>query len=171
MPKKTKVIEVEENEPVGAQEVEEVQEIEEAAPEVEEIKTKPKRLLSEKQLETLALARVKAAEVKKKNKEEKLKALSLSKKENEIKAIEYDKLEEKKKQLLEAPKAVKKTTKKVIEVEEEEEEEEIIKKPIKKVVNNNNNNSLSQDASMLTIQQKLKLERQKMLMSTLSPMC
>jgi hypothetical protein len=181
MPKKTKVIEVacpkerasvpfEENEPEGAQEVEEVQEIEEAAPEVEEIKTKPKRLLSEKQLETLALARVKAAEVKKKNKEEKLKALSLSKKENEIKALEYDKLEEKKKQLLEAPKAVKKTTKKVIEVEEEEEEE-IIKKPIKKVVNNNNNNSLSQDASMLTIQQKLKLERQKMLMSTLSPMC
>ena len=183
MPKKTKVIEVacpkerasvpfEENEPEGAQEVEEVQEIEEAAPEVEEIKPKPKRLLSEKQLETLALARVKAAEVKKKNKEEKLKALSLSKKENEIKALEYDKLEEKKKQLLEAPKAVKKTTKKGIEVEvEEEEEEEIIKKPIKKVVNNNNNNSLSQDASMLTIQQKLKLERQKMLMSTLSPMC
>ena len=167
MPKKTKVIEVEENEPEGAQEVETV---EEAAPEIEEIKIKPKRILSEKQLETLALARVKAAEVKKKNKEEKLKALSLSKKENEIKAIEYDKLEEKKKQLLE-PKTVKKTTKKVIEVEEEEEEEEIIKKPIKKVVNNNNNNSISQDASMLTIQQKLKLERQKMLMSTLSPMC
>ena len=42
---------------------------------IEEIKTKPKRVLSEKQLETLALARVKAAEVKKKNKEEKLKAL------------------------------------------------------------------------------------------------
>ena len=169
MPKKTKVIEIEENEPEGAQEVETV---EEAVPEIEEIKTKPKRVLSEKQLETLALARVKAAEVKKKNKEEKLKALSLSKKENEIKALEYDKLEEKKKQLLEAPKTVKKTTKKVIEVEEEEEEEEIIKKPIKKVVNNNtNNNSLSQDASMLTIQQKLKLERQKMLMSTLSPMC
>ena len=169
MPKKTKVIEVEENEPEGAQEVETVEEV---APEIEEIKTKPKRVLSEKQLETLALARVKAAEVKKKNKEEKLKALSLSKKENEIKALEYDKLEEKKKQLLEAPKTVKKTTKKVIEVEEEEEEEEIIKKPIKKVVNNNTNNiSLSQDASMLTIQQKLKLERQKMLMSTLSPMC
>ena len=137
------------------------------------LKIKPKRVLSEKQLETLALARVKAAEVKKKNKEEKLKALSLYKKENEIKAIEYDQLEEKKKQLLETPKTVKKTTKKVIEVEEEEEEEEVIKKPIKKVVNNNNNNnnSFSQDASMLTIQQKLKLERQKMLMSTLSPMC
>ena len=70
---------------------------------------------------------------------------------------------------METPKTVKKTTKKVIEVEEEEEE--VIKKPIKKVVNNNNNNSFSQDASMLTIQQKLKLERQKMLMSTLSPMC
>ena len=178
MPKKTKVIEIEENErlhsqaqasePEGAQEIEQAEEI---APEIEEIKTKPKRVLSEKQLETLALARVKAAEVKKKNKEEKLKALSLSKKENEIKALEYDKLEEKKKQLLEAPKAVKKTTKKVIEEEEAEEEEEIIKKPIKKVVNNNTNNSLSQDASMLTIQQKLKLERQKMLMSTLSPMC
>ena len=190
MPKKTKVIEVEEEEvqPEGAQEVacpkgRASVPLEEVAQEIEaeeEIKTKPKRVLSEKQLETLALARVKAAEVKKKNKEEKLKALSLSKKENEIKAIEYDKLEEKKKQLLEErlhsqahasePKTVKKTTKKVIEVEEEEEEEEIIKKPIKKVVNNNNN-SLSQDASMLTIQQKLKLERQKMLMSTLSPMC
>ena len=45
----------------------------------EEVKIKPKRVLSEKQLETLALARVKAAEVKKKNKEEKLKALSLYK--------------------------------------------------------------------------------------------
>ena len=62
MPKKTKVIEVacpkerasvpfEENEPEGAQEVEEVEEAQEAAPEVEEIKTKPKRVLSEKQLE------------------------------------------------------------------------------------------------------------------------
>jgi hypothetical protein len=168
MPKKTKVVEVQ---PEEAQETEEVSQEIEAE---EEVKIKPKRILSEKQLETLALARVKAAEVKKKNKEEKLKALSLYKKENEIKAIEYDQLEEKKKQLLETPKTVKKTTKKVIEVEEEEEEEEVIKKPIKKVVNNNNNNnnnSFSQDASMLTIQQKLKLERQKMLMSTLSPMC
>jgi hypothetical protein len=164
MPKKTKVVEVQ---PEEAQETEEVSQEIEAE---EEVKIKPKRILSEKQLETLALARVKAAEVKKKNKEEKLKALSLYKKENEIKAIEYDQLEEKKKQLLETPKTVKKTTKKVIEVEEEEEEE-VIKKPIKKVVNNNNNNSFSQDASMLTIQQKLKLERQKMLMSTLSPMC
>ena len=164
MPKKTKVVEVQ---PEEAQETEEVSQEIEAE---EEVKIKPKRVLSEKQLETLALARVKAAEVKKKNKEEKLKALSLYKKENEIKAIEYDQLEEKKKQLLETPKTVKKTTKKVIEVEEEEEEE-VIKKPIKKVVNNNNNNSFSQDASMLTIQQKLKLERQKMLMSTLSPMC
>jgi len=168
MPKKTKVVEVQ---PEEAQETEEVSQEIEAE---EEVKIKPKRILSEKQLETLALARVKAAEVKKKNKEEKLKALSLYKKENEIKAIEYDQLEEKKKQLLKTPKTVKKTTKKVIEVEEEEEEE-VIKKPIKKVVNNNNNNnnnnSFSQDASMLTIQQKLKLERQKMLMSTLSPMC
>ena len=164
MPKKTKVVEVQ---PEEAQETEEVSQEIEAE---EEVKIKPKRILSEKQLETLALARVKAAEVKKKNKEEKLKALSLYKKENEIKAIEYDQLEEKKKQLLETPKTVKKTTKKVIEVEEEEEEE-VIKKPIKKVVNNNNNNSFSQDASMLTIQQNLKLERQKMLMSTLSPMC
>jgi hypothetical protein len=162
MPKKTKVVEVQ---PEEAQETEEVSQEIEAE---EEVKIKPKRILSEKQLETLALARVKAAEVKKKNKEEKLKALSLYKKENEIKAIEYDQLEEKKKQLLETPKTVKKTTKKVIEVEEEEEEE-VIKKPIKKVVNNNNNNSFSQDVSMLTIQQKLKLERQKMLMSTLSP--
>jgi hypothetical protein len=31
--------------------------------------------------------------------------------------------------------------------------------------------SLDQDISMLSIQQRLKLERQKMLMNTLSPMC
>ena len=97
---------------------------------------------------------------------------ALPKKEIEVKAAEYDKLEEKKKQILEAPKTIKKTTKKVIEVEEEEEEEET--KPVKKVTTTtttNNNNSLDQDISMLSIQQKLKLERQKMLMNTLSPMC
>jgi hypothetical protein len=76
MPKKTKVVEVQ---PEEAQETEEVSQEIEAE---EEVKIKPKRILSEKQLETLALARVKAAEVKKKNKEEKLKALSLYKKEN-----------------------------------------------------------------------------------------
>ena len=43
---------------------------------------------------------------------------------------------------------------------------------IKKVtVNKNNNNSLEENVSMLSIQQKLKLERQKMLMSALTPMC
>ena len=36
---------------------------------------------------------------------------------------------------------------------------------------NNNNNSLEENVSMLSIQQKLKLERQKMLMSALTPMC
>jgi hypothetical protein len=56
---------------------------------------------------------------------------------------------------------------KVIEVEEEEEEEVIVKKQPKKI----NNTSLDQEVSMLSIQQKLKLERQKMLMNTLSPMC
>jgi hypothetical protein len=79
----------------------------------------------------------------------------------------YDKLEDKKKQLTQPP-PIKKTTKKVVEVEEEEEEEEVIvKKQPKKV----NNTSLDQEVSMLSIQQKLKLERQKMLMNTLSPMC
>ena len=91
------------------------------------------------------------------------KAKALPKKEIEVKAAEYDKLEEKKKQILEAPKAIKKTTKKVVEVEEEEEEVE--KKPVKKV-----NNSLEENVSMLSIQQKLKLERQKFLMSALTPM-
>ncbi len=106
MPKKTKVIEVQ---PEEAQETEEVSQEIEAA---EEVKIKPKRILSEKQLETLALARVKAAEVKKKNKEEKLKALSLSKKENEIKAIEYDQLEERKNNYWKRQKQLKKLLKK-----------------------------------------------------------
>ena len=106
MPKKTKVVEVQ---PEEAQETEEVSQEIEAE---EEVKIKPKRILSEKQLETLALARVKAAEVKKKNKEEKLKALSLSKKENEIKAIEYDQLEEKKNNYGKRQKQLKKLLKK-----------------------------------------------------------
>ena len=81
MPKKTKVIEVQ---PEEAQETEEVlQEIEAE----EEVKIKPKRILSEKQLETLALARVKAAEVKKKNKEEKLKLYHFIKKKMKLKRL------------------------------------------------------------------------------------
>ena len=50
---------------------------------------------------------------------------------------------------------------------EEEEEEIEEKKPVKKV---NNNNSLEENVSMLSIQQKLKLERQRMLMNALTPM-
>ena len=42
------------------------------------------------------------------------------------------------------------------------------KKPVKKVTVNN---SLEENVSMLSIQQKLKLERQKMLMNALTPMC
>ena len=82
--------------------------------------------------------------------------------------LRISRLREKKKQILEAPKTIKRSTKKVVETEEEEEEEE--KKPVKKVTTNKNN-SLEENVSMLSIQQKLKLERQKMLMSTLSPMC
>ena len=48
---------------------------------------------------------------------------------------------------------------------EEEEEEIEEKKPVKKV-----NNSLEENVSMLSIQQKLKLERQRMLMNALTPM-
>ena len=47
----------------------------------------------------------------------------------------------------------------------EEEEEEVEQKPVKKV-----NNSLEENVSMLSIQQKLKLERQRMLMNALTPM-
>jgi hypothetical protein len=54
----------------------------------------------------------------------------------------------------------------VIEVVEEEEIEE--KKPVKKTFNNNS--SLEENVSMLSIQQKLKLERQRMLMTALTPM-
>ena len=102
------------------------------------------------------------------------KAKALPKKEIEVKAAEYDKLEEKKKQILEAPtpKPMKRSTKKVIEEEDEEEEVEQQPKAVKKVTinKNNNNNSLEENVSMLSIQQKLKLERQKMLMSALTPM-
>ena len=96
------------------------------------------------------------------------KAKALPKKEIEVKAAEYDKLEEKKKQILEAPKTIKRSNKKVVETEEEEEEEE--KKPVKKVTTNKNN-SLEENVSMLSKQQKLKLERQQMLMNALTPMC
>ena len=66
------------------------------------------------------------------------KAKALPKKEIEVKAAEYDKLEEKKKQILEAPtpKPMKRSTKKVIEDEEEEEEVEQQPKAVKKVTIN-----------------------------------
>jgi hypothetical protein len=136
--------------------------------------TKPKRILTEKQLESLKRAREAAALKKRELKELAQKAKALPKKEIEVKAAEYDKLEEKKKQLTQPPpepKPIKKTTKKVIEVEEEEDEEEVVVKKQPKKVVENNNNSLDKDISMLSIQQKLKLERQKMLMNALSPMC
>ena len=101
------------------------------------------------------------------------KAKALPKKEIEVKAAEYDKLEEKKKQILEAPtpKPIKRSTKKVIEEEDDEEEVEQQPKAVKKVtINKNNYNSLEENVSMLSIQQKLKLERQKMLMTALTPM-
>ncbi len=144
MPRKTKVIEVEpEIEPEGApeevEEIEEVEEVKDIKPEV-----KPKRILTEKQLENLKRAREAALLKKKELKELAQKAKALPKKEIELKAAEYDKLEEKKKQLLE-PQPVKKTT--------------------------ISNNSIEENVSMLSIQQKLKLERQKMLMSALTPMC
>ena len=166
MPRKTKVIEVyPEIEPEGApeevEETEEVEEVKEVKPEI-----KPKRILTEKQLENLKRAREAALLKKRELKELAQKSKALPKKEIEVRAAEYDKLEEKKKQILEAPKAIKKTTKKVVEVEEEEEEIEE-KKPVKKV---NNNNSLEENVSMLSIQQKLKLERQRMLMNALTPM-
>ena len=82
---------------------------------------------------------------KKELKELAQKAKALPKKEIELKAAEYDKLEEKKKQLLE-PQPVKNATKKVI-VEEEEEEEVVQKKPVKKATINNNNN-IEENVSM-----------------------
>ena len=168
MPRKTKEqVPEPEIEPEGAQETqeEEVEEVEETK--TESILTKPKRILTEKQLENLKRAREAALLKKKELKELAQKAKALPKKEIEVKAAEYDKLEEKKKQILEAPapKTIKRSTKKV---SEEEEEEEVDKKPVKKVTVNN---SLEENVSMLSIQQKLKLERQKMLMSALTPMC
>jgi hypothetical protein len=46
--------------------------------------------------------------------------------------------------------------------------DEVEQKPVKKTINNNN--SLEENVSMLSIQQKLKLERQKFLMNALTPM-
>ena len=57
-------------------------------------------------------------------------------------------------------------------MEEEEEEEKPVKKTITTTTTTtNNNNSLEENVSMLSIQQKLKLERQKMIMQALTPMC
>ena len=53
---------------------------------------------------------------------------------------------------------------------EEEEEEET--KPVKKTTTSTTTiNSLEEKVSMLSIQQKLKLERQQMLMNSLTPIC
>jgi DNA-binding helix-hairpin-helix protein with protein kinase domain len=90
------------SEPEGAEEIEqtkeEVEEIEEEKPIV-----KPKRVLTEKQLESLKRAREAAALKKRELKELAQKAKALPKKEIEVKAAEYDKLEEKKKQLTQPP--------------------------------------------------------------------
>jgi hypothetical protein len=97
MPRKTKVIEVEPeieaSEPEPETEVEVTvegpQEIEESKPAI-----KPKRILIEKQLENLKRAREAALLKKKELKELAQKAKALPKKEIEVKAAEYDKLEE-----------------------------------------------------------------------------
>ena len=123
MPRKTKVIEVEPEIEANEPEAEEETEIEAEGPqEIEESKPaiKPKRILTEKQLENLKRAREAALLKKKELKELAQKAKALPKKEIEVKAAEYDKLEEKKKQILEAPapKIIKRSTKKVTEEEE-----------------------------------------------------
>jgi hypothetical protein len=151
----------EEIEPKGTQE-EEAQQQEEVQ-EVQPV-TKPKRVLTEKQLESLARAREAAAHKKRELKELAQKAKALPKKEIEVKAAEYDKLEAKKQQLTQAPQETKpiKKVKKVIQVEEDDEEEVevVVKKQTKKV-----EDTFDKDVSMLSIQQKLKLERQKMLIN------
>jgi hypothetical protein len=156
----------EEIEPEGTQEeTQQQEEVHEAQP-----VTKPKRVLTEKQLESLARAREAAAHKKRELKELAQKAKALPKKEIEVKAAEYDKLEAKKQQLTQAPQETKpiKKVKKVIQVEEDDEEEVevVVKKQPKKV-----EDTFDKDVSMLSIQQKLKLERQKMLINALSPMC
>ena len=101
MPRKTKVVEVEPeveaSEPEQETEAEGPQEIEETKPAI-----KPKRVLTEKQLENLKRAREAALLKKKELKELAQKAKALPKKEIELKAAEYDKLEEKKKQITNA---------------------------------------------------------------------
>ena len=56
---------------------------------------KPKRILTEKQLEKLGLARIKAAETKRKQKENRLKAENLDNLKLEMKAKEYDEIKNK----------------------------------------------------------------------------
>ena len=96
MPRKTKVIEVPEpeqeieaSEPEPETEVEGPQEIEETKPVI-----KPKRILTEKQLENLKRAREAALLKKRELKELAQKSKALPKKEIEVRAAEYDKLEE-----------------------------------------------------------------------------
>ena len=159
---------IEATEPEGAQE-----EVEDEVEEVQPV-TKPKRVLTEKQLESLARAREAAAHKKRELKELAQKAKALPKKEIEVKAAEYDKLEAKKQQLTQPPqekKAVKKIVKKVIEVEEDDNEEEEAEVVVKKQQPKKVENTFDKDVSMLSIQQKLKAERQKMLINALSPMC
>ena len=115
MPRKTKVIEVEPQIEANEPEAEEETEVEVEGPqEIEESKPaiKPKRILTEKQLENLKRAREAALLKKRELKELAQKSKALPKKEIEVRAAEYDKLEEKKKQILEAPKAIKKLLRK-----------------------------------------------------------
>jgi hypothetical protein len=136
MPRKTKVkeIEPEQEQEIEANEPEPETDVEVEGPQ-EETKPaiKPKRTLTEKQLENLKRAREAALLKKKELKELAQKAKALPQKEIEVKAAEYDKLEEKKKQILEAPKTIKRSTKKVTKTEAEEEEEE--KKPVHNIKN------------------------------------
>ena len=58
----------------------------------------------------------------------------------------------------------------IVETKEEDDDEEVevvVKKKKPKKVEN----TFDKDVSMLSIQQKLKAERQKMLINALSPMC
>lgn len=155
--------------------IEEVEEVEQ-----QEVQQPLPKKLSDKRLESLQRAREVALIRKQELKENKQKAKGTEKLELEIKAIEYDRLLQKK-QALQEPTKAKKVVKKVIqEVEESEsetesEEEVVVKRFAKskdqKVVKQkpNNYNQLLYQSATQQLQEKLLDERAKSLINSMMP--
>ena len=153
----------------------------ETEPESEPEPIKPKRIMSQAQLDNLVkareAARIKKAEISQNN----AKAKALKEEENKLKAIQYDNIKQQQQQelnkvVVETPKQkTKKIIKKVVEVEEsesEEEEEEVIvvkKSKPKKQQQEPNYNQLLYENSVDKIREKLLDDRARTLINALTP--